>query len=131
MIEASTITLYGIPQCDQVKKARAWLTTHAIPHLFYDFKKAAPTPELIDTWINITGWEVLINRKGTTWRALDEARKTAIVDATQATRLMIEFSSVIKRPVLQRVAQVLVGFDPHVYQSLLNPQTLSAIAHHE
>lgn len=131
MSEPSTTTLHGIPNCDQVKKARAWLAAHAIPYVFHDFKKAAPTPEMIGTWINTTGWEVLVNRKGTTWRGLDEARKALVVDAPQAIRLMLEFSSVIKRPVLQHGTQVLVGFDPHVYQSLLNPQTRSAIAHHE
>lgn len=78
MSEPAPITLYGIPNCDQVKKARAWLSTQAIAYLFHDFKKAAPTPDLISTWIRSGGWEVLINRKGTTWRGLDDTRKALI-----------------------------------------------------
>ena len=79
-----TTILYGIPNCDQVKKARTWLDVHAGTYVFHDFKKAGIHPDLIDTWLKDVAWDVLINRKGTTWRALPEQRKAAIIDAFQA-----------------------------------------------
>ena len=80
------ITLYGIPNCDQVKKARAWLDGHAIPYRFHDFKKAGITQVMIDGWLQRVGWEVLLNRKGTTWRGLPELRmNTRAPDAPAAS----------------------------------------------
>lgn len=93
--------LYGIPNCDQVKKARDWLQAHDQPYVFHDFKKAGITASMIERWLQDLPWDVLINRKGTTWRALPDARKAAITDAQQAIALMLEAPSVIKRPVLQ------------------------------
>ncbi|MBS0307523.1 MAG: ArsC family reductase, partial [Proteobacteria bacterium] len=103
-------TLYGIPNCDQVKKARAWLNDHAVDYDFHDFKKSGVAPDLLKTWLQDVDWEVLLNRKGTTWRGLDDSRKAAITDAASAAVLMQESPSVIKRPVLHVDGTTHVGF---------------------
>ena len=107
------VTLYGIPNCDTVKKARAWLTDHGVNHQFHDFKKQGVPPEHLTAWIAAVGWEKLLNRKGTTLRKLDEATQAAVCDATSASQLMLSQPSVIKRPVVAWVGQhdVTVGFD--------------------
>jgi arsenate reductase len=110
--------LYGIPNCDQVKKARAWLTARSIAHEFHDFKKAGISAAIIDTWLQNVSSELLVNRKGTTWRALSEERKASITDARQAVQLMMESPSVIKRPVLHVAGRTHVGFDAVLYQQL-------------
>jgi len=111
-------TLYGIPNCDQVRKARTWLTTHSLDYDFHDFKKSGITSELIHTWMNDIPWDILINRKGTTWRALSEERKAAIIDAKSAEALMLESPSIIKRPVLLTGDAAHVGFSPELYQHI-------------
>lgn len=111
-----TVVLYGIPNCDQVKKARMWLTANAQPHVFHDFKKSGISRPLVEDWLRSTHWELLVNRKGTTWRALDDDRKAAIVDADAAIELMLEAPSVIKRPVLSIDGEIHVGFSEPNYQ---------------
>jgi arsenate reductase len=117
-----TITLYGIPNCDQVKKARTWLAAHGHVHVFHDFKKAGITQSLIEGWLRKLSWEVLVNRKGTTWRALPDARKAAIIDVRSATALMLESPSIVKRPVLvvgdSVPVAVHVGFSDEAYQQI-------------
>jgi len=113
-----TITLYGIPNCDQIKKARAWLDTHGVAYAFHDFKKAGIKRGMIDTWLEHVPWEVLLNRKGTTWRALPDARKNSIADAGSAVALMLESPSIIKRPVLLTESAAHVGFSEELYQRL-------------
>ena len=113
-----TTILYGIPNCDQVKKARTWLDVHAVTYVFHDFKKAGIHPDLIDTWLKDVAWDVLINRKGTTWRALPEQRKAAIIDAKSAMELMLESPSIIKRPVLCSANRTQVGFSEELYQQV-------------
>ena len=89
MTTANTVTLYGIPNCDTVKKARAWLTDQGIAYEFHDFKKqGVPVPHL-DQWITQVGWEKLVNRKGTTWRKFDAATQDAVQDAASAKALML------------------------------------------
>ena len=95
-----TITLYGIPNCDTVKKARTWLTSNGVDFVFHDFKKDGIDASLVKTWLRDVPWDVLVNRKGTTWRKLPDERKAEITDAASATALMLESPSVIKRPVL-------------------------------
>ncbi|TFV92895.1 ArsC family reductase [Oxalobacteraceae bacterium OM1] len=112
------VTLYGIPNCDTVKKARTWLAEHGVEHQFHDFKKAGITPDMIAAWLQQVGWETLVNRKGTTWRGLDDARKAQIGDAASATALMLETPSVIKRPVLVTANTTQVGFTPDLYQQI-------------
>jgi arsenate reductase len=107
------ITLYGIPNCDTVKKARTWLTAQGLAHQFHDFKKQGVPEAALDAWLAAAGWEKLVNRKGTTWRGLDEATRTAITDAASARALLLAHASVIKRPVVVwSDGAVTVGFDP-------------------
>lgn len=113
------ITLYGIPNCGSVKKARDWLESHDIAYTFHDFKKAGIDKDTITAWMNQVTWEVLVNKKGTTWRGLPEATKDGVTNPTSATKLMIENSSVIKRPVLCKGKTVLVGFDADTYEEHL------------
>ena len=94
------ITLYGIPNCDTVKKARVWLTSHELPHVFHDFKKQGVPAEQLALWAQSLGWEKLLNRKGTTWRKLDAAVQAAVTDTASAQALMLAQPSVIKRPVV-------------------------------
>lgn len=120
--QTASITLYGIPNCATVKKARVWLDTHAIVHTFHNFKKDGVTPAMIESWLKNCDWEVLLNRKGTTWRALPEERKAAIIDVPSAIALMCESPSVIKRPVLTignaAAQESHVGFSDILYQQI-------------
>ncbi|MDO8300227.1 ArsC family reductase [Lacisediminimonas sp.] len=112
------LILYGIPNCDTVKKARTWLDQNAIAYQFHDFKKAGLDAGTVQGWLQQVSWEALVNRKGTTWRALPDARKAAVQDAASATALMLESTSVIKRPVLVRDGQAFVGFSSDAYQQI-------------
>lgn len=112
------VTLYGIANCDQVKKARAWLDAQDVPFDFHDFKKAGINQALIDTWLTTVSWEALLNRKGTTWRALSEGIKASVTDAAGATALMLESPSIIKRPVLDTGHGIHVGFSADLYQQI-------------
>jgi len=112
------ITLYGIPNCDTVKKARTWLETRGIAYTFHDFKKAGISAELVADWLKDVDWGGLVNRKGTTWRGLDPVRKEAIVDAASATALMLETPSIVKRPVLVKDGRTHVGFADASYQQI-------------
>ncbi len=105
------ITLYGIPNCDTVKKARAWLDERGVAHAFHDYKKQGVPQAEMRGWMDLHGWEKLLNRRGPTWRKLDPAQQTSVTDAASALAVMNEQSSVIKRPVLVRGDTVLVGFD--------------------
>lgn len=112
------ITLYGIPDCDTVRKARAWLNDNGIDYQFHDFRKAGVTADLLRAWLADVAWDTLVNRRGTTWRGLPEARREAIVDADSAIALMLESTSVIKRPVLAAFDMVHVGFSTEEYAQL-------------
>ncbi len=113
------ITLYGIPNCGSVKKARDWLESQSISYEFHDFKKAGIDKDIIAGWMKQVSWEVLVNRKGTTWRGLPDATKASVTSAAVATTLMIDNPSVIKRPVLCVGKTVLVGFDADTYEEHL------------
>ena len=109
-------TLYGIPNCDTVKKARAWLAAEGVEHAFHDFRKAGVPPDHLDRWLDAAGWETLLNRKGTTWRKLDPATQGQAQDAGGARALMLAQPSVIKRPVVEWAdGRVTVGFDPEAW----------------
>ena len=105
------IVLYGISNCDTVKRARAWLAGQGHDAAFHDFKKAGVPPEALDRWIAALGWERLVNRQGTTWRKLDDATRAAVSDAASARALMLAQPSVIKRPVVDWGTALTVGFD--------------------
>lgn len=106
-----TITLYGITNCDTVKKARAFLAERGIDYTFHDYRKQGVPEALLDGWLAELGWERLLNRQGTTWRKLDLERQAAVKDAKSAKALMLEQPSVIKRPVVVRDGRASVGFD--------------------
>jgi arsenate reductase (glutaredoxin) len=106
------LVLYGIPNCDSVKRARAWLAARGADVQFHDFKKAGVPPEALDAWIAALGWQRLLNRQGTTWRKLEPATQAAVVDAASARALMLAQASVIKRPVVVWPdGAITVGFD--------------------
>ena len=110
------ISLFGIPNCDTVKKARAWLTAQGVDYQFHDFKKQGVPPDRLTAWINAVGWEKLLNRQGATWRKLDEATQATAVDAESTAKLLILNASLIKRPVVEWAdavsgKDVSVGFD--------------------
>ena len=113
------VTVYGIPNCDQVKKARNWLASHQVEHGFHDFKKQGLRTDLAKRWIEDAGAERIINRKGTTWRGLDDASKTLADKAAGAIALVCEHPSLVKRPVLEVEGRLLIGFDPEQYAILL------------
>ncbi|MES2933576.1 MAG: arsenate reductase [Pseudomonadota bacterium] len=115
--------VFGIPNCDQIKKTRVWLTAHAVPYEFHDVKKSPLQRAVIESWLKTVPWEVLVNRKGTTWRGLSEAGKAAVTDADSAIELMLASPSVIKRPVLlmtdaNGAPHCTVGFSEESYQQL-------------
>lgn len=107
--------LYGIPNCSTVKKARAWLEEREIPYEFHDFKKQGVPETTMKKLCKLLGWEALVNRSGTTWRMLDDARKAQVKDAASALALMKENPSVIKRPILDRDGQFQVGYSEENY----------------
>ena len=113
------ITVYGISNCDTVKKDCAWLTERGANYEFHDFKKQGVPEAQLDNWLQHVGWEKLVNRKGTTWRALDAATQVGVVNAASAVAVMLHNSSVIKRPVVEWVGgQVTVGFDGEAWEEL-------------
>ena len=110
------ITLYGIPNCDTVKKARTWMAAQGHDFTFHDFKKQGLKRATAAAWLEQLAWDVLINRKGTTWRNLADERKAAVTDKASALELVLEMPSVIKRPLLDRGGKFSVGFSEPQYQ---------------
>jgi Spx/MgsR family transcriptional regulator len=111
------ITIYGIRNCDTMKKARAWLESHDVAYDFHDYKTAGIDRARLESWVRAVGWETLLNRAGTTFRKLPEADKA--VDAKKAIALMVSQPSIIKRPVLDLGGKLLVGFKPEAYAGAL------------
>jgi len=111
------ITLYGIPNCDTMKKARTWLEGHKIPYAFHDYKKAGIDKAVLEGWAAKLGWEVLLNRAGTTFKKLPDADKTGLTEK-KAIALMLAQPSMIKRPVLVAKGKLTVGFKPEQYAAL-------------
>ena len=112
-------TLYGIPNCDTVKRARAWLDAHHIDYRFHDFKKSGVPESELDRWLTAPGWAALVNRRGTTWRKLDDATRAGVTDATSARAVLIAHPSLIKRPVVAwgSATDVTTGFDPDAWET--------------
>lgn len=116
-----TITIYGIRNCDTMKKARAWLDAHRVVYAFHDYKTDGIDRARLDRWTKELGWERVLNRASTTFRDLPEARK-AKLDGAKAIALMIEQPSMIKRPMLDLGdGRLLVGFKPEAYEQALSP----------
>ena len=119
------LTVYGIPNCDSVKKARAWLDGQGMAYAFVDFKKTGVPVDRLLVWAHAVGWDKLINRRGTTWRKLDAAAQLAADNPQGAQQLALVMPSVIKRPVVQwEDAVVTVGFDAAQFVETL--QTIQA-----
>ena len=118
-MSTSRITLYGIPNCDSVKKARVWMQAQQVEHDFHDFKKQGVPEDALDTWLDQVGWEALVNRKGTTWRQLDPAAQAAVQDRVSARRQLLVTPSLIKRPVVMRGQQVVVGVNPSGWEDVI------------
>jgi arsenate reductase (glutaredoxin) len=117
---AKSITIYGIKNCDTMKKARAWLEQHGVDYVFHDYKTAGIERERLEQWCKTVGWETLLNRAGTTFRKLPDNEK-ANVDARKAIALMLAQPSMIKRPVLDLGGgKLLVGFAPDKYSAAVN-----------
>jgi arsenate reductase len=113
-----SIDLYGIPNCDTVKKARAWLEARGIGYAFHDYKKEGADPGKLAAWSDAAGWEALLNRRGTTFRGLSGGDK-ADIDRAKALRLMQAHPSLIKRPVVEHGGGLLVGFDEPAWAAAL------------
>jgi arsenate reductase len=109
-------TIYGIKNCDTMKKARIWLESHDIEYGFHDYKAEGIDRETLAGWVEALGWEVVLNRAGTTFRGLPDAKKKDL-DAKKAIALMLDQPSMIKRPVLVRGRTLLVGFSPEKYSA--------------
>jgi Spx/MgsR family transcriptional regulator len=113
-----SVTLYGIPNCDTVKKARKWLDEKGVAYAFHDYKKQGADPARLQHWVEDAGWETVLNRRGTTFRKLEDADK-ADLDAAKAVALMEAHPSAIKRPVVEYPGGLLVGFDPAEWDAAL------------
>ena len=114
-----TITLYGIPNCDTVKKARAWLADRGVEYAFHDYKKQGADSARLSRWADQAGWEALLNRSGTTFRKLDAADRDGI-DREEAIALMVAQPSMIRRPVVEHPGGLLVGFKPEAWGGVLD-----------
>ena len=111
-----SITIYGIKNCDTMKKARAWLDSHRVAYAFHDYKSAGIDKKRLEGWAKDVGWETLLNRAGTTFRKLPDKDKQGLT-ATKAIALMLEQPSMIKRPVLELGSKLVVGFKPETYKA--------------
>jgi len=111
---AKAVTIYGIKNCDTMKKARAWLDSHGVAYGFHDYKTAGIARAQLEGWADKVGWETLLNRAGTTFRKLPDADKEGLTER-KAIKLMLEQPSMIKRPVLEISGKLLVGFDAKEY----------------
>lgn len=110
------ITMYGIKNCDTIKKARKFLEESNTDYKFHDFKKEGLDRDVLSKWVDELGWEVLVNKRGTTWRKLSSDVQDSIVDGNSAINLMLENLSIIKRPVLKVNGEHVVGFDADKYK---------------
>ena len=115
------VTIYGIKNCDTMKKARSWLEAHGVAHVFHDYKASGIDRSSLERWVGEHGWETILNRAGTTFRSLPDADKQGL-DAGKAVALMLAQPSMIKRPVLDLGARTIVGFKPEIYAAVFPGQ---------
>ena len=113
------VTMYGIKNCDTIKKARAWLEQAGVDYVFHDYKKDGLPPALLDGWLQELGYEALLNKRGTTWRKVDESVRDSI-DEASARALMLDNPSIIKRPLLDTGTQKVLGFSADEYAALFS-----------
>ena len=117
------ITLYGIPNCDTVRKARRWLDEHAIDYQFHDFREQGLTADTVARWLDELGWETVVNRRSTTWKQLDSAARETM-DRDAAQRCILEHPTLVKRPVLDTGHDRHLGFSEKQYQEIFKQHTL-------
>ena len=112
----TAIVVYGIPNCDTVKKARTWLTDQGYDHVFHDFKKQGLPEQALDHWLNVAGWEKVLNRKGTSWRKITPEEQASVINSATARPYLLANPSLIKRPVIEwhqiKVVEITIGFQP-------------------
>ncbi len=108
------VTIYGIPNCDTMKKARTWLEGHGVEYAFHDYRASGLEPEWLDAWVEKLGWQVLLNKASTSFRGLPDAKKQDLTEK-KAKALMLANPTMIKRPVLDLGEKLLVGFKPDIY----------------
>lgn len=113
------LQVYGIKNCNTVKKALDWLNEHNLPYEFHDFKKEPATEEKLLSWEKELDWQSLVNKKGTTWRKLSAEEQAAVVDAKSANKALLANNSMIKRPVIETPKGILLGFDETAYSEKL------------
>lgn len=115
------IRLFGIPNCDSLKKAKVWLDNQGIAYEFQDFKKSPLTPSQLKNWCNQVPWETLLNKKSTTWRALAPGVQASVKDQSSACTVLLEYPSLVKRPVMWSADSqtVIVGVQPELWASLI------------
>lgn len=111
--------IYGIKNCNTVKKALDWLAQKQIDYTFHDYKKEAATADQLLSWEKQVSWEALVNKKGTTWRKLSDAEKEAVVDAQSANQALLQKNSMIKRPLIETKEGIILGFDEAEYAQKL------------
>jgi arsenate reductase (glutaredoxin) len=116
-----SITIYGIKNCDTMKKARNWLDSHGVAYDFHDYKNAGITKDKLKRWSDELGWEALLNRAGTTFRKLPDADREGL-NEKKALALMLAQPSMIRRPVLESGGKLLVGFKPEIYAKEVKPR---------
>jgi arsenate reductase len=114
MAKSKSVTIYGIKNCDTMKKARTWLDDHGVAYVFHDYKTEGIDKASLERWAKEVGWEILLNRAGTTFRKLPDAQRENVTER-KATALMLEQPSMIKRPLLDVGGKLLVGFKPEAY----------------
>ena len=114
---AHAVTIYGIANCDTIKKAKQWLTGHKLEFCFHDYRQQGLDPALLQQWIDELGWQTLINKRGTTWRRLADETKNAI-DKETAVALMLDNPAIIKRPILVKDGECHIGFSDAAYRKI-------------
>jgi len=110
--------VYGIPNCDTTKKALTWLSKKKIVFSFHDYKQQGINKEKLNEWCNKAGWEMIFNKRGTTWRELTEAEQKKVTDQPTAIKIMLQHNSIIKRPIIERGNKLAVGFNDEQYQNI-------------
>ena len=114
------MTVYGIPNCNTVKKATSWLTANGFDFEFHDFKKKGISTEKLEEWSNVFGWENVLNKKGTTWRKLSAEEQATVQDQATAIKVLMEHTSAIKRPIVELEGKpILLSFNEEAYQQAL------------
>jgi arsenate reductase len=114
------VTMYGIANCDTIRKARRWLDEQSVDYRFHDYRKDGIDKTQLQSWADELGWENLLNRRGTTWRRLSDAERDGL-NRDRAITLLLQYPAMIKRPLLDTGSQRLLGFDAKRYQQVLQP----------